>query len=768
MLGQRSFDDLGTPLHDTTFCVLDLETTGGNRADDTITEIGVVKVRGGRCLGTFHTLVNPGRAIPPQITVLTGLTDAVVRTAPRIETVLGSLMDFLGDAVFVAHNASFDLGFVRAALARDDRPDYRPTVIDTAALARRLLRDEVPNCKLSTLASRLRLDHTPTHRALDDALATTDLLHLLLERAAGLGVLGLDDLVMLAKLAGHPQARKLAMTSSLPRTPGVYLFCGHRDEVLYVGKATNLRQRVRSYFGRDDRRRIGPMLREMQRVRHLELPDPLSAEVVESRLIARMLPRYNRAGTRCDKYCYVRLDVDTAWPRLSIVKEPSARGVHLGPLPSRTMAGLVVEALQAVLPLRRCSTRLGAAFAPAQGAAPCGAAQLGVAQCPCAGLADRRSYDAAVEAARRALDGDPAAVVEQLTARMTALAAAQRYEEAALVRDRLSALLGATRRHRLLAALRAAGRVTVRRGDTTWIVDGARLVDTSVTGELVGALPVDPPAAPPVDRPLSRHHVDEALCLAKFLDRHAHRVEVVECSGEWWFPIGVDDRIPHLTRSDGAPTSPLGVDDGRTLVIDAERLGVTVVGEGGDELVDPVRLAPHRDGRPAPGQPGRPRPRLEAGAQRVGRARDVVEAGRLVEAVLGGGPQRGHVTGRARRDEHRDATEVEHGVRARDGVGEAGARVVGRGGGRVGDPHHDRRVEREGHPHDAIGSGDHDATDERGSDIVGVVLEVGRDREDLAPDELVVEGVAALHGRGRGAPDPDGTAVAEPAAHRDR
>ena len=148
MLGQRSFDDLGTPLREATFCVLDLETTGGSRTDDMITEIGVVKVRGGECLGTFHTLVNPGRAIPPQITVLTGLTDAVVHTAPRIETVLGSLLDFLGDAVFVAHNAAFDLGFVRAALARDDRPEYRPIVVDTAALARRLLRDEVPNCKL--------------------------------------------------------------------------------------------------------------------------------------------------------------------------------------------------------------------------------------------------------------------------------------------------------------------------------------------------------------------------------------------------------------------------------------------------------------------------------------------------------------------------------------------------------------------------------------------------------------------------------------------
>src|SRR5690349_20594070 len=126
VLGQRSLDDYiddrGLPLAETTFCILDLETTGGNRNDDMITEIGVVKVRGGECLGTFHTLVNPGRAIPPQITVLTGLTDAVVATAPRVESVLGSLADFLGDAVFVAHNASFDLGFLRAAFARDSRP----------------------------------------------------------------------------------------------------------------------------------------------------------------------------------------------------------------------------------------------------------------------------------------------------------------------------------------------------------------------------------------------------------------------------------------------------------------------------------------------------------------------------------------------------------------------------------------------------------------------------------------------------------------------
>ena len=406
---QRSFDDLmvdsGTPLADVTFCVIDLETTGGHREEDMITEVGAVKVRGGEFLGTFQTLVNPGRAIPPRITLLTGLTDAVVAPAPRIETVLPSLLEFARGTVIVGHNVGFDLAFLRAACRRAGQPELALPKVDTAALARRLVRDEVPDCRLGTLASRLRLDHQPTHRALEDALATTDLLHLLIERATGLGVLGVDDLTTLASMAGHPQAGKLRLTADLPRAPGVYLFCGTRDEVLYVGKATNLRQRVRSYFGRDDRRRIGPMLREVRAVRHHPMPDPLSAEVIEARLISRLLPRYNRAGTRADRYCYVRLDVESAWPRLAIVKDAGASGMHLGPLPSRTMAGLVVDALQSALPLRRCSVRLGRSHVPAPDASPCGPSQLGVAACPCAGVADRREYDLAVGAAVDAFDG---------------------------------------------------------------------------------------------------------------------------------------------------------------------------------------------------------------------------------------------------------------------------------------------------------------------------------------------------------------------------
>ena len=157
--------------------MVDLETTGGSPATCGITEVGAVKLRGGECLGTFQTLVNPGLAIPPQITVLTGITQAMVLPAPRIEEVLPALLEFIGGAIVVGHNVRFDLGFLQAAMHQTERPRLTNRSIDTYGLARRLVRDEVPNCKLGTLSSHLRLSHTPTHRALDDALATGDLLH---------------------------------------------------------------------------------------------------------------------------------------------------------------------------------------------------------------------------------------------------------------------------------------------------------------------------------------------------------------------------------------------------------------------------------------------------------------------------------------------------------------------------------------------------------------------------------------------------------------
>ena len=188
-----------TPLSQTTFAVIDLETSGGSpKFGAGITEIGVVKVRGGTMLGTFQSFVDPGHSLPPFITQLTGITDEMLLSAPFIDEVLPTLFEFLGspdETVLVAHNSPFDMSFLKAAALTHEYPWPNYQTVDTARLARAVLdRDEVVNCKLGTLAAFFNAATSPIHRALDDALATVDILHGIIERLAGLEVWTFEEM----------------------------------------------------------------------------------------------------------------------------------------------------------------------------------------------------------------------------------------------------------------------------------------------------------------------------------------------------------------------------------------------------------------------------------------------------------------------------------------------------------------------------------------------------------------------------------------------
>ena len=187
-------------LSQTTFVVLDLETSGASpKTGSAITEIGAVKVCGGQVLGTFKTFVNPGTPLSPFITELTGITDEMLIDAPRIESVLPLLFEFLGSdksTVFVAHNAPFDLSFLKASAALHGYawPNFR--VIDTVKAARFVLtKDDVANYQLGTLAVYFRTEIAPNHRALDDALATVDVLHGIIERMGTFGITTINQML---------------------------------------------------------------------------------------------------------------------------------------------------------------------------------------------------------------------------------------------------------------------------------------------------------------------------------------------------------------------------------------------------------------------------------------------------------------------------------------------------------------------------------------------------------------------------------------------
>ncbi len=478
---QLSLDDLGTPLSEVTFVVVDLETTGGKPADAGITEIGAVKVRGGEVLGEFQTLVNPGVAIPPFIAALTGITDRMLADAPRVEAANAAFWEFAAGAVLVAHNAPYDVGFLRGACDRTGLPWPSPRVADTARIARRALtRDEVRNCKLETLARFFRSDTPPIHRALDDARATVAVLHGLFDRIGSLGVHSLEDLLAFGGRTTPQQRTKRRLADGLPELPGVYVFRDAQGRPLYVGTSRNLRQRVRNYFtASETRKRMSEMVGLADRVDPIVCATDLEARVRELRLIAEHRPPYNRRSRHPERVSWVAL---TREPHPRLVTVSQVRDSHaaaIGPFGSRGAASLAIEALQAALPLRNCSERLP--VRPKRDAG-CVRAQLGQCAAPCASQGDPVAYSATAEAAIAAMTGDVRAVVEELMARMAALSEADRYEQARAWRDRLEAFLRACLRSRQLAAL-----ATVEEVVAAECVEGAWHVHVIRHGRLAAA-----------------------------------------------------------------------------------------------------------------------------------------------------------------------------------------------------------------------------------------------------------------------------------------
>ncbi len=399
---QRSFDELGRPLRDLTFTVVDLETTGGSaEAGSMITEIGAVKVRGGEVLGEFQTLVNPHTDIPAFIAVLTGITNSMVADAPTIASALPSFLEFARGSVLVAHNAPFDVGFLKHFAAKLDHAWPTFEVLDTAKLARRVItRDDAPNCKLSSLAKVFNSATTPNHRALSDARATVDVLHGLMERLGGLGVHTLEELQTFSARVSAAQRRKRHLAEALPHSPGVYLFRDDSQQVLYVGTSRDLRTRVRSYFtASETRSRMGEMVGIAESVTGIECATPLEAEVRELRLIAEHKPRYNRRSRFPEKVHFVKLTRET-WPRLSLVRRVLDDDAdYLGPFASRKVAEKCLAALHDTFPVRQCSDRLSRE--PSR--SPCALAEMGRCLSPCDGSTDAASYAAVVRQLRDTL-----------------------------------------------------------------------------------------------------------------------------------------------------------------------------------------------------------------------------------------------------------------------------------------------------------------------------------------------------------------------------
>jgi DNA polymerase-3 subunit epsilon len=567
---QGALDELGTPLADVTFVIVDLETTGVSPGESAITEIGAVKVRGGERLAEFATLVDPGTRIPPFITVLTGITQQMVMAAPRIETVLPAFLEFARGCVLVAHNAPFDMGFLKAACAGAGYPWPAFPVVDTADLARRVLtRDEVPNCKLGTLARFFRTDTDPCHRALADARATVDVLHGLIERLGSFGVGSLEEVKTFAKAPTPEQRRKRHLADGIPSAPGVYVFEDARGEILYVGKSTDLRSRVRSYFtASETRSRVREMVGIAERVRPIVCATGLEAEVRELRLIAEHKPRYNRRSRFPERAIWLKLTAEP-FPRLSIVREcRDDRASYLGPFRSARTAEEARAALHDAVPLRQCTQRLTLRSIDRGTARTCALADIGRCGAPCDGREPVEVYAGHAALARAVMDGDARPVVTAVGDRIDRLAADLRYEEAAEHRDRLAAFIRAAARSQRLTALArcpqlVAARPGIAGGWELAVVRHGRLAaagtvpsharTASSVRPYVDAVISTAETVIPAPGPAGNASVEEMECVLRWLESPG--VRLVELDGLWTCPVngaeGMRERIDRACSGTG-------------------------------------------------------------------------------------------------------------------------------------------------------------------------------------------------------------------------
>jgi DNA polymerase-3 subunit epsilon len=484
-------------LEEATFVVFDLETTGLSSARDRICELGAVRVRALEPVDSFQSLVNPRVALPEPVARLTGLREEQLRKAPSVASVLERFLAFAGDDLLVAHNARFDQRFLeRELLLRHERRLSEPPLC-TAALARRLLEGRLRRVGLASLAHFFGVSTQPCHRALPDAEATAEVLVQLIGLAQEIGARRLSELRALAAPRKRLIYDKRSLARGAPSSPGVYLFRDRHDQVLYVGRARDLRARLRSYF-RSDRQRpsVEAALLALGRIEWRVLGSELEAALEEVRLIRELQPPANSRGRRKEHGLYLRRRGDD----FVVSKKPSP----LGPIASRRRASLAARALASCTP----------------------------------------------DELDRLLEDGP---LPRLRKRLADLAEGLRYEEAARLRDRIEALEHIVDRLRRLERLRSLeacliAPMTEPGWQKAFFVSGGaiRAVRALPPGagaklEVGAGLALCRAGSSPGEEPLSPEEAEDLLLVAGFVRRPPPEVTVL--------PLDVDKIAAHLART---------------------------------------------------------------------------------------------------------------------------------------------------------------------------------------------------------------------------
>jgi DNA polymerase-3 subunit epsilon len=530
------------PLASAELLAVDTETNGLWGDECELTEVGCVLVGGGELHDSWESLVRTQLPLRRGIQRFTGITQAMVDTAPEPAAVLPELVARMEGRVLVAHNASFDVRVLRQAFDRAGLDWPGSPVFCTVALARKFA-PLVRKRGLASLADSLGIEVESVHRALPDAVTCARILCALLPKLCANAATVRDALALLgprrrpkraAKQPGRyrPPADRPDL-SKLPKDPGVYIFRDIRGRPLYVGKSVSLRTRARAHFcapaGWTERAEI---------VDYRATNSELGALVLENRLIKEWQPPGNTALKRTDRWAYVRCRLDVEYPILEVSAEPApGRAVNIGPLRGKRLAGELADQLSSLFKLRHCGRALHRREHPSI------YGQMDRCCSPCLGDLDPNAYRGQIEKAMALFDspeGARDALLDEIETRLHAASAARRYEAAAALlrrRERVEELLD--RLGGVLRAVHAAPKLVVAAHpagaghDAFWIVAG-RVVDWGPlppAAEIRARSRAALLAAPP-DGSVPPEAVDEVRIAAAWIAEHDPPQFPLERAGE--------------------------------------------------------------------------------------------------------------------------------------------------------------------------------------------------------------------------------------------
>lgn len=440
-----------TSIDDTTFIVCDVETTGMSAHHNRITEIALIKIRDEEIIDSYSTLINPLQHIPLGITHLTGISNEDVYKKPPFDELADGILKFIrngGDEniVFTGHNVSFDYNFLKESFLRLKKPvRLELDTLCTCKLARRIM-PKLRSKSLGNVAEHLGIIQNRKHRAYDDTLATAKILMNFLGRMQDeYEYETIDEVLKFQNSKIYSKDKKPAALKrvnielkDLPAEPGVYYMLSNSGEILYIGKAKNLRERVSTYFRHNDNitYKIKRMLAGVRNLKWEITDSELSALILESKMIKMHKPRFNTAIKRFRFHPFLKLDIQNEYPRVITVYEIENDGAYYyGPFTSRGTVRHIYKTLYESFKLRKCDDKI---LKASPDASNCMYFDIGKCDAPCNLSVSRDKYRKEVNAVHDYIisDGKKSAT-GYLKTLMLENADTENYERAAILRDRL-------------------------------------------------------------------------------------------------------------------------------------------------------------------------------------------------------------------------------------------------------------------------------------------------------------------------------------------